>query len=35
MIYPACKSDKHDTCPKQYAGLEPCACHCHKEIGSG
>jgi hypothetical protein len=23
MIYPACKSDKHDICPKQYAGLEP------------
>jgi hypothetical protein len=30
MIYPACKSDKHDTCPKQYAGLEPCLCECHK-----
>ena len=29
MIYPACKSDKHDTCPKQYAGLEPCLCECH------
>jgi len=35
MIYPACKDEKHFTCPKQYAGLEPCDCHCHKVIGSG
>ena len=30
MIYPSCKEDKHDTCPQQYAGLEPCNCECHK-----
>ena len=35
MIYPACKDSKHKTCPKQYAGLEPCRCECHKDIGSG
>jgi hypothetical protein len=35
MIYPACKDKKHFQCPTQYAGLEPCRCHCHKEIGSG
>ena len=29
MIYPACKNNMHQTCPKQYAGLTPCECECH------
>ena len=43
MIYPACKSDKHDTCPKSntnrnsnYPSMRldiKCECLCHKIAG--
>ena len=35
MVYPACKSGKHTTCPITYVGLVKCRCSCHVVVGSG
>lgn len=32
MIYPACKKDKHGSCPKTHAAVR-CECSCHDRIG--